>query len=185
MGRANWKGEELEPTAWGRQGGADTSLHDRHTWHCPETGEVPSKCFHMTGMTYLFPEMPLSLDSAMQWRKEAPEVPPGHSEQGWWISLCSAVVSANSGQQRVQALLLHFVCSSSCSQDYPEGACSDTLCYPTGTEPLCTAQVRTTHQGLLNSSVVNIQHRSACSVKRLKLVQFYTETASPSSTATR
>lgn len=48
----------------------------------------------------------------------------------------------------------------------------------------CTAQVRTTHQGLVNSSLVNIQNKSACSVKRLKLVQFYTGTAPPSSTAT-
>lgn len=64
------------------------------------------------------------------------------------LTLFSSGVSQFPGQQRVQALLLDSVCSSSCSQDYPGGACSDTLCcYPTGTEPLCTAQVRTTHQG--------------------------------------
>lgn len=137
-----WKGEELELSAWGRQGEADTSQCDRHL-------TLP---WDTRGAFWVF---------LRDWHDiPVPRNAPAVKEGGSWgaltplragmaaLTLFSSGVSQFPGQQRVQALLLDSVCSSSCSQDYPGGACSDTLCcYPTGTEPLCTAQVRTTHQG--------------------------------------
>lgn len=132
-----WKGEELELTAWGRQGGADTSLCDRHTWHCPETQEVPSKDFYVTGMTYLFPEMPLPLEchavkegagmvdlTVQQWCQSIPGAAEG---PGTSLTLCLLLQLLTGLSWR--SLFRHAVLLSHRNR-----------------APL-TAQVRTTHQG--------------------------------------
>lgn len=114
--------------------------------------------------------------------------PPHHSEQQWWIPLCSAVVSVNSlcskrSKHFSYALFAPPVAHRIILKQPVQARCAAIPQEPCPSAH-CTAQVRTTHQGLVNSNLVNIQNKSACSVKRLKLVQFYTGTAPPSSTAT-
>lgn len=97
--------------------------------------------------------------------------PPHHSEREWWIPLCSAVVSVYSlcseGSKHFSYALLAPPVAHRIILKQPVQA----RCAAIPQEPCpsarCTAQVRTTHQGLVNSSLVNIQNKSACSVKRL------------------
>lgn len=82
------------------RGGADTSLHNRHNWHCPETEEqpldLPSSVF--TGLVWhtcsqkcpCLWTMRCSKGRKLLWS------PPRHPDQGWWIPVSSAVVSVYS-----------------------------------------------------------------------------------------
>lgn len=82
--------------------------------------------------------------------------PPHHSDQGWWISLCSAVVSVNSLGSKGSKHFSYALFTPSVAQRIILKEPVQTCCAAIPQEPRpsahSTAQVRTTHWGLLNCS---------------------------------